>query len=95
MLSETYEKKQKMKNGDVLKNLKTEKILLDTIKAGKLKLFWPHQTPRLKYEKHPRRQKTTRQASDKVVRQHQGVFMAQLSIVYEISLSARGVASDF
>ena len=90
--------KQKMKNEHVLKNLKTEKTLPNTIKARKLN-FQLHQTPQLNYEKHLRRQdggqKTMRQASGSVLRQHQGVVRAQLSRMYEIDESERGVALDF
>ena len=92
MVSETYEKKEDVvsetyeKNEDVLKNLKTEKTLLNTIKARKLNFFRPHQTPGLNYEKHPRKQdgwqKIMRQALGSVVRLHQGVVQAQLNRVW-------------
>ena len=45
-----------MKNEVVLKNLKTEKTLLNTIETKETQIFQPHQTPRLNNEKHPRRQ---------------------------------------
>ncbi|KAK3783911.1 hypothetical protein RRG08_031774 [Elysia crispata] len=75
-----------------LKNSKTEKAPLNTIKARKLKFFGHTKRHDLIMKRQDGGQNTTRQASSSVVRQHQGAVRAQLSRMYEIGQSERDVA---